>query len=145
MCHSAAVVALAVIENQLWLELLISESLWVSLQPPCTVALLDHSEQKIENKENEKFHLSFIRSQLGVYLHAIHHGQLPWLQLLNTTTVHAWCTCAGGIGAPRTLSTTQAAALKLDFAVEEAQKLQVRLALNDTSTFNNTLPVLFTV
>lgn len=32
---------------------------------------------------------------------------------------------AGGIGAPRTAGNCQAAALKLDFAVEEAQKLQV--------------------
>jgi hypothetical protein len=33
--------------------------------------------------------------------------------------------CAGGIGAPRTAANCQAASLKLDFAVEEAQKLQV--------------------
>lgn len=32
---------------------------------------------------------------------------------------------AGGIGAPRTDSACKAATLKLDFAVEEAQKLQV--------------------
>lgn len=35
---------------------------------------------------------------------------------------------AGGIGAPRTASSCQAASLKLDFAVEEAQKLQVGLS-----------------
>lgn len=43
-------------------------------------------------------------------------------------TVLVWpCFCAaGGIGAPRTKNACQAASLKLDFAVEEAQKLQVR-------------------
>jgi hypothetical protein len=35
------------------------------------------------------------------------------------------CKIAGGIGAPRTPSGCSAAALKLDMAAEEAQKLQV--------------------
>jgi hypothetical protein len=41
---------------------------------------------------------------------------------------HSLARLAGGIGAPRTDSACKAAALKLEFAVEEAQKLQVGMS-----------------